>query len=253
LRRVLLLGTGNSDYLDVLFQPELRIACVETLIRSLHAFADRWDECNFQQLRPTSALLQSTGHVEGLRIYQELHGVCPRLSLSSPDTAPMLKKVRYYQRRLARDHPFTIAQATTANAERILAELARLHGRRWHAKGRAGVLSDRDRSFHRAVVQRFSDTPMLNLYALETSAQTLAAVYAFLHRKHFYLYLSGFDPEFSTLSVGSVLLAHTIEEARRKGCRTFDFLRGREEYKYKWGARDEHTFTKIIRKTAPKP
>jgi GNAT superfamily N-acetyltransferase len=63
--------------------------------------------------------------------------------------------------------------------------------------------------------------------ALETSARILAAVYAFSHREHFQLYRSGFDPEFSALGVGSVPLGHTIEEARRAGCRTFDFLRRR--------------------------
>jgi len=40
------------------------------------------------------------------------------------------------------------------------------------------------------------------------------------------------------MSVGSVLVAHAIEQAVRGGAKTFDFLRGAEDYKYAWGAQD---------------
>ena len=40
------------------------------------------------------------------------------------------------------------------------------------------------------------------------------------------------------MSIGTVILAHAIDEAVREGCITFDFLRGAEDYKYAWGAQD---------------
>jgi CelD/BcsL family acetyltransferase involved in cellulose biosynthesis len=35
-----------------------------------------------------------------------------------------------------------------------------------------------------------------------------------------------------------VIVAHAIEQAVREGATTFDFLRGAEDYKYAWGAKD---------------
>jgi CelD/BcsL family acetyltransferase involved in cellulose biosynthesis len=34
-------------------------------------------------------------------------------------------------------------------------------------------------------------------------------------------------------------LGHAIEAAKAEGAASFDFLRGREPYKYAWGARDQ--------------
>jgi CelD/BcsL family acetyltransferase involved in cellulose biosynthesis len=38
-----------------------------------------------------------------------------------------------------------------------------------------------------------------------------------------------------------------IEEAVREGARAIDFLRGREDYKYRWGAKDRETVRRRVR------
>jgi CelD/BcsL family acetyltransferase involved in cellulose biosynthesis len=53
-----------------------------------------------------------------------------------------------------------------------------------------------------------------------------------------YYYLSGYDPDLEKQSIGTILVAHAVEQAVRDGATTFDFLRGAEEYKYAWGATD---------------
>ena len=53
-----------------------------------------------------------------------------------------------------------------------------------------------------------------------------------------YYYIGGFDPSRARLSPGTIMIGHAIEEAIGAGARTFDFLRGREAYKYAWGAVD---------------
>ena len=77
----------------------------------------------------------------------------------------------------------------------------------------------------------------LRLYALRRRAEIIGALYAFAHRGHTYYYLSGFDPAFAPYSPGTLLIGHAIEEAIREGSGLFDFLRGRETYKYLWGAK----------------
>ena len=43
---------------------------------------------------------------------------------------------------------------------------------------------------------------------------------------------------FDACSPGALLLEHAIGEAVRTAAGEFDFLRGAEAYKYRWGARD---------------
>jgi CelD/BcsL family acetyltransferase involved in cellulose biosynthesis len=67
-------------------------------------------------------------------------------------------------------------------------------------------------------------------------------------QRRWYDYIGGFDPQFSSLSPGSLLIGHAIEQAEAEGAAHFDFLRGAEAYKYRWGAVDEPMFTLVLRK-----
>lgn len=63
-----------------------------------------------------------------------------------------------------------------------------------------------------------------------------------------YAYPRGFDPALEQLSVGSLLVAEALAMAVSEGRRTFDFLRGGEPHKYRWGAVDHPTFRRLIRR-----
>ena len=51
-------------------------------------------------------------------------------------------------------------------------------------------------------------------------------------------YQLGRDPEFEQLSVGAVLIAHTLREAITDGMSEYRFLRGGEAFKFRWATRD---------------
>jgi CelD/BcsL family acetyltransferase involved in cellulose biosynthesis len=67
---------------------------------------------------------------------------------------------------------------------------------------------------------------------------------------HLYLYNSGYDPEFSALSVGLVSKALCLQWAIENGKQGIDFLRGNEPYKYDWGAVDEPIQRVLVRRGA---
>jgi len=58
--------------------------------------------------------------------------------------------------------------------------------------------------------------------------------------------LSGFDPKFASISPGTLLIGHAIEQAMADGSQAFDFLRGVERYKYLWGAHDTATYRRSV-------
>lgn len=61
------------------------------------------------------------------------------------------------------------------------------------------------------------------------------------------MYNGGFDPAMKPWSPGIVLFALAIRRAIEEGATVFDLLRGREEYKYRLGARDEPLYRIALR------
>ena len=59
----------------------------------------------------------------------------------------------------------------------------------------------------------------------------------FDHGDRLNLYNSGYDPAYRDLSVGLICKAYCIGETIERGMR-YDFLKGREVYKHRLGARE---------------
>jgi CelD/BcsL family acetyltransferase involved in cellulose biosynthesis len=93
-------------------------------------------------------------------------------------------------------------------------------------------------ALHREAAPALLARGLLRLHVLWVGERAAGALLGFADRAWAAAYLSGFDPAFRLGSPGAVLFLRAIEEAIAGGARTFDFLRGREPYKYDWGATD---------------
>jgi len=92
--------------------------------------------------------------------------------------------------------------------------------------------------FHREVAQAMLEARALRMYAMRVAGRVVAVFYGFADASTVYYYLSGYDPELENLSPGTLIVAHAIDCAVRDGATTFDFLRGAEDYKLSWGAKE---------------
>jgi CelD/BcsL family acetyltransferase involved in cellulose biosynthesis len=77
---------------------------------------------------------------------------------------------------------------------------------------------------------------------LRIGSETAAVNYGFHVRDRAYSYIAGFNPDFAKVSPGSLAVRHAISEAVREGAQEFDFLRGGEFHKYRWGASDRRQY-----------
>ncbi len=97
--------------------------------------------------------------------------------------------------------------------------------------------------FFKALAVELAQLGWLKLYFIEVNGVKAAAMLGFDYNNEFLLYNSGFDPEqFAQLSPGNVLTAYTIQDAIRLGRSRYDFLRGDEVYKFRFGAVAEPVF-----------
>jgi CelD/BcsL family acetyltransferase involved in cellulose biosynthesis len=228
----LLLGTGISDYLDVIGDASLVIDAMAELNCQL------WD---LQQLQPTSSMFNVAlpdGFSENVDD-QEPCPVLPLTTFESLGSTHFQKKLRYYRRALERSGDVRIETPTAETLDDLLTCLFDLHAARWKRRDLPGVLADETtQQFHRDAARRMLDAGLLRMYAIRSNDRVVAVFYGFALNGIVYYYLSGYDPDLEKLSIGTILVAHAIEQAVRDGATAFDFLRGAEEYKYAWGATD---------------
>jgi hypothetical protein len=119
-------------------------------------------------------------------------------------------------------------------------------------QGRWGKLPESQLAQYRSVFRSCLESGCLWLDILWDRDAPITGLLAFLDRKRrsFCFYITGFDKRYATLSPGTVIIAHAIREAIRKGYRVFDFLRGDEPYKFSLGAKLRQTENvTILRKT----
>jgi CelD/BcsL family acetyltransferase involved in cellulose biosynthesis len=245
--RVLLLGTGNTDYLDLLSEPAHAAAAAAQALAVL-AQETGWESIDLRQLRPGSPLLAAPLPA-GLEDEIVAGEACPVLALEQRATRldAMRRRAAQERRRLARRAPVAVVHADPLNTGEILEALVTLHAQRWRERGMPGVLSaERERAFHREVCHAMFRAGMLRLAALRCGGDIIAVHYGFSAKGRSFSYLGGFDRAFATYSPGLQLLAEAIEQAVAEDAQCFDFLRGREGYKYRWGAVDQPTWQRRI-------
>lgn len=240
-RRLFLLGTGNSDYLDALFHPAWCRACCNALMAEIAKRSDCWDVCSFQRLRPGSSLLQEMVAHSGFRVQQAEQVPCVAVDLQNlGHGAVMLRRSQSYARKLQGVSRYSFEETSAATLDEFSDALECLHQQRWREEGCRGALSTaRDRSFHRMVARRFLNAGMLMFYGIRMAGRLIAVIYGYRVRDRVSSYLSGFSLEYARKSVGAITVGYAVQRAINSGCQTFDFLQGRENYKYTWGGRDQ--------------
>jgi CelD/BcsL family acetyltransferase involved in cellulose biosynthesis len=234
-----LLGTGVSDYLDILIEDEAAEEAAPALCEAFETDA-AWSCCAFDDLRSESAVLRlpAPAHVaDEVRI-----GVsCLVLSLQA-DARGRLSLPRRARRNIrldlnrARRHGAVVLEAVDDAS--ALEEVFSLHAARWRSRGQAGVLAEAAvQAFHREAATRIQSRGCLLLLRLRVGGRLVAILYGMRDHRAAYWYLTGFDPEMSEMSPGTLLLARAAELALEGGLAEVDMLRGDEPYKYHWGAR----------------
>ena len=248
LRPLRFVGEGVSDYLDLIALPGFEQSVAEAFGQRLRG-GGGWDAADFAQSRPASLARQ----IPGVTI---LTGeACPYLPL--PDDWEMFrrslsKKLRqnlgYYERALGKQGEIQFRTATEDTLSSDLSTFFALHQERWRRRWMPGMFaSSAMQHFHEDAAPALLRAGMLRLHTLSLNGQICAALYCFQKGAICYYYLGGFAAGWTRYSVGTILTAYAIRHAiERDNATEFDFLRGNEGYKYKWGAKDRFNARLIL-------
>jgi CelD/BcsL family acetyltransferase involved in cellulose biosynthesis len=101
--------------------------------------------------------------------------------------------------------------------------------------------------FHREVAAGMLVRERLRLCGLILNGRIEAVIYAFAHGRRLYSYLGGWNPVLAKVSPGLVSIWYSMLAGIDEGIEEFDFLRGSEAYKYRFGARPRWNRRRVIR------
>jgi hypothetical protein len=251
------LGSGKvcSEYLSVLchraLEEPVMDALAEYLLQNTHD--DRpdtlhWDLLNWDSVDVEDRVV--TGLVErldkaGCTVDRRPGMSCWRLELPTSwesYVASLGKSQRRTVRRLERE----MAQAdnlvlhTTTQPDELpqaMDILVNLHQRRRKMLGEEGCFaSERFMKFYRDVVPELLRQGRVQLHWLELGGKPIAAEYQLLGNGIVYVYQAGVDPDAMEHEPGNLINLKILRQAIEHGIRAYDFLRGDEQYKARFGA-----------------
>ena len=246
-RKLLPIGAGLSDHQDALAGPGVDLS---PLLHAVLARNDGLAVCDLIEVPPGSAL-HGLAPPPGWTMRWGDGSPCPVLALPGSvqalaDTVPsgQLRKLRMNRHRAERGGGVVRERAADETLAALQSELIRLHQARWAAAGEPGVLADPAvLALHQDAAPGLLQAGALRLEVLRVGTAVVAAIMALLAPGRILFYLSGYDAAHAFISPGTLLLGAMLEDAVQEGRTEAHFLRGREGYKYAWGAVDQMNLT----------
>ena len=238
----------ETDYLDLICRSDnagaVWTAVIDCLCSDEKITWNALDLCNIPAESPSRDLLPQLAESRGFSFATEIQEVCPVITL--PDSfdaylSGLDKKQRHEVRRKlrrAKGAEATLRQVgpdddIVEEVDRFLVLLQKSTPEKnaWLNEGRRAV-------FHE-VAKAALEAGTLELLYFVADGVHAAALFNFNYSGRTWVYNSGLDPEqFGHLSAGVVLSSWSIEKSINEGNDVFDFLRGNETYKYRFGAED---------------
>lgn len=246
---LLLLGSIEiSDYLDIITCPEHAAAFVEGLLDHLASpQAPAWKSLDFYNLLDSSATLpalEASATRRGWAYTSQRLQHCPYIPLPGDwETylAGIDKKQRHEIRRKMRraeGNEEPVRWYIVQDEASLDSEIEAFLGLMAQDPEKNQFLTEIMRLQMRISVKNAFRAGWLQLAFLEVNGKKAAGYLNFDYKDHIWVYNSGIDFSYGPLSPGWVLLGYLLQWANENKRLAFDFMRGDEEYKYRFGGID---------------
>ena len=234
-------GAGAADHCSWLVPPAWREEVAAWLAQSLggaglllRSADSGWDR---PPLPGSARVVEST--------------VCPRVSVPPPDrdvgrTHAFDRQLRRFIRRMQREGVVFEWIASASIDEPLLRTLFELHAGVRARHGSDTSFGIEQLALHRRLAELSGPGRGPAAVVARRGGTVVGVLYGFAWKDTFAAYQWGWDARWDRHSMGSVLAYQAIRFAGAHGARTFDFLRGSEPYKYRFGAVDRWDRTWLV-------
>ncbi len=249
VRRMGLLGSGQSDYLDFLVADGTEAVALDAIAAHLASLRNECDLIvieDFSDRSPRNKPWFEALQKNGFDVEREVTDYCPRMEFKSswPETLTSIpcnnnRKMEKFRRQIASKFNGIVEFTGESSSHGPdVDDFIRLHQQRWKRSGWPGLFEDpRYERFFREALEHQKRLGRLMLVFFRIEGDRRLGIVGFKHRDQFQYYLSGLGDPGKTAhhSPGLVLHIHCMEHLFDKGFRVYDFLRGSESYKMDLG------------------
>lgn len=218
--------------------------CMSFFLEYLYS-QNNWDFFCINDIPKESAVVQ---------ILNEHKDLFPKFKIETGATCPFIKlpdSIEEFQNLLSSNYKRNVARRLrklkrehgvveikeyfeVGSLEQSMNLFFELHQKRWISKGEKGTFNLQEmRNLFLDRARFFAEKGWLGLYFLTVKEKPIAAKYCLKYNEKLYGCLSGFDPDFSSYSVGKTLLIEVIKKAIDQGFKEYDFMKGDEAYKFR--------------------
>ena len=249
--RLSFIGNANvCDYMDFVVAGGREGEVYEAITG--HLLGLEWEELTLNGVdgrSPTMSRLVDSLRQRGMGVTIRPEEVCPTVKLpgswdeylsglSKKDRHELRRKLRrLYSAGDVRYHVAAQCDGFPKDLEEFLGLLENSRA------DKAAFMTPQMRGFFRNTLSGLAKTGAVRLSFLEVDGKRVSSTVCFDYDNRYFLYNSGYDTEYSHLSVGLLLKALCLKRAIETGKTEFNFLRGAEPYKYHLGAVDEVVYT----------
>lgn len=261
-----LIGTEyeSTDYLDIILSPGLQHneICNELFSVALNRFP-KVDLICCMNLLESNSLVRSMEQLASKRdamLLNQHHRVCPYVIPAESWNTYLSKRSRNLRSNLKRKTRYLFEKQDVTfhilsrpeESDSAMAQLFRLHDLRFQQrKEESKFAKPLRKGFHFSISKQFAESNILRIYQLRKESHILATLYCFLYNHELFYFQAGMDPKWHKYSVGMVLMGKVLKHVHEEGYKRFDFMRGNEDYKYKW-ANDTRNMAVVYVATSPK-
>jgi CelD/BcsL family acetyltransferase involved in cellulose biosynthesis len=254
---LLLIGSIEiSDYLDLIVRaddlPRFLSGLLDFLAQSSTYHGLPFDWYNLPDNSPTLAALKAESERRGLTYHEEIYRPTPRIALNG-SFEEYLSRVEKKQRheikrkmRRAAEDGREVRFYIVEDESTLDAEIESFFHLMIQEPNKAMFLKDVMRLHMQSALHSAFKHGYLWLAFLTVDGVKAAAALNFDYKNKLWGYNSGVSREHMELSPGWVLLAHQLQWACEHGRAEFDFMRGDEEYKYRFGAVNQYVMRIVV-------
>lgn len=254
---LLLVGSIEiSDYLDLIVRPDdlprFLSGLLDFLASSEPLAGLPLDWYNLPEGSPTLAALQAEAERRGWYHHQEIYKPTPRIALNGDFDAYLAgidKKQRHEIRRKLRraaEYETPVRFYFVDDPDMLDSETEAFFQLMVQDPDKAGFLTDAMRSQIAGTVHSAHENGYLWMAFLEVDGVKAAGCINFDYGNKLWGYNSGVSGDFRELSPGWVLLAHQLQWACEHKRTEFDFMRGDEQYKYRFGGVNKYVLRAVV-------
>ncbi len=259
IKAISFIGTGISDYADFIIKVE-RKAVLNSFFKYIWKNKHLWDEIDLREIREDSSNLEMIRDIlkNGPCSYEiSCLGKCPYIpirgdwdSFYSSLSKSFRQDIRTQYNRLKKNgsrYGFSHVQDHIDDA--FLSQLIVMHLDSINLKNKKSFLESKEgKSFFKRIIEGYRKKGKVVINIMKVGYEIAAYFVGFLFQGRYYYWNVGKNDKYDDFSPGKLLLQNMIMECfSNNTIKEFDFLRGEEEYKYRWTKMERKNYRVHIR------